>query len=39
MTVLLVIYAAALAALNGIRIFDSTYWYDEMLSLKLIRNG
>ena len=37
MTVLLVIYAAALAALNGIRIFDSTYWYDEMFSIKLIR--
>ena len=37
MTILLTIYAIALAALNGIRIMDSTYWYDEMFSIKLIR--
>ena len=37
MTILLTIYTLALAALNGIRIFDSTYWYDEMFSIKLIR--
>ena len=37
MTIVLVLYATALAALNGIRIFDSTYWYDEMFSIRLIR--
>ena len=37
MTIILVLYATALAALNGIRIFDSTYWYDEMFSIRLIR--
>lgn len=37
MAILLIMYTAVLAALNGIRIFDSTYWYDEMFSIKLIR--
>ena len=37
MTFLLTTYALLLAVLNGIRIMDSTYWYDEMFSIKLIR--
>ena len=36
MTILLIIYTAVLAVLNGVRIMDSTYWYDEIFSIKLI---
>ena len=36
MTILLIIYTAVLAVLNGVRIMDSTYWFDEIFSIKLI---
>lgn len=37
MTVLLILFTCALSVINGIRIMDSTYWYDEMFSIMLIR--
>ena len=36
MTIFLIIYTTVLAVLNGVRIMDSTYWYDEIFSIKLI---
>ena len=36
MTIFLIIYTAVLAVLNGVRIMDSTYWFDEIFSIKLI---
>ena len=36
MDFLLTLYTFALAALNGIRILDSTYWGDEIFSINLI---